>query len=74
MICVRIAHDHPVVRAGLRHFIGTTTDIVVPAEAARGAAVQELLRTRDFDLLLLNMSMPGIFGALSRCRRSSKIA
>ncbi|MFM0619703.1 response regulator transcription factor [Paraburkholderia nemoris] len=62
MVHVLIADDHPVVRAGLRHLIATTTGIVVSAEAAQGTAVLDLLRMREFDLLLLDMSMPDITG------------
>ncbi|MFL9868504.1 response regulator transcription factor [Paraburkholderia fungorum] len=62
MVHVLIADDHPVVRAGLRHLIATTAGIVVSAEAAQGTAVLDLLRMREFDLLLLDMSMPDITG------------
>ncbi|MEZ2311513.1 response regulator [Paraburkholderia sp. RCC_158] len=62
MVHVLIADDHPVVRAGLRHLIATTTGIVVSAEAAQGTTVLDLLRKREFHLLLLDMSMPGMTG------------
>jgi DNA-binding NarL/FixJ family response regulator len=51
-----------VVRGGLKQIIATTTDIVVAAEAAQGSEVLDRLRARRFDLVLLDMTMPGISG------------
>ena len=62
MINVLIADDHAVVRGGLKQIIATTTDIVVAAEATQGSEVLERLRTGRFDLVLLDMTMPGISG------------
>ncbi|WP_029050477.1 response regulator transcription factor [Cupriavidus sp. amp6] len=62
MIRVLIAEDHAIVRSGLKQIVATTTDIVVSGEAADGAAALEQLRTGEFNLLLLDMTMPGISG------------
>lgn len=62
MIRILIADDHAIVRGGLRQIIATTSDIVVTAEAAHGAEVVDKLRTCSVDLLLLDMTMPGISG------------
>lgn len=62
MINVLIADDHAVVRGGLKQIIATTADIAVAAEAAQGAEVLESLRTGRFDLVLLDMTMPGVSG------------
>ncbi|TDY16668.1 LuxR family two component transcriptional regulator [Paraburkholderia sp. BL6665CI2N2] len=62
MIHVLIANPHPVVRAGLDHIIGNAAGLVVSTQATHGAVVLELLPTRHFDLLLLDMSMPDING------------
>ena len=62
MIRILIADDHAIVRGGLKQIIATTTDIVVAGEAAHGAEVIEKLRTCEVDLLLLDMTMPGISG------------
>ncbi|OAJ62435.1 DNA-binding response regulator [Paraburkholderia ginsengiterrae] len=62
MIRILIADDHAIVRGGLRQIIATTSDIVVTAEAAQGAEVVDKLRTCSVDLLLLDMTMPGISG------------
>lgn len=62
MIRILIADDHAIVRGGLRQIIATTSDIVVTAEAAQGAEVIDKLRSCALDLLLLDMTMPGISG------------
>ena len=62
MIRILIADDHAIVRGGLRQIIATTSDIVVAAEAAQGAEVVDKLRSCVVDLLLLDMTMPGISG------------
>ncbi|WP_027214605.1 response regulator [Burkholderia sp. WSM2232] len=62
MINLLIADDHPLVRGGLKQIIETTPDIVVAGEAAQGSEVIEKLRTCQVDLLLLDMTMPGISG------------
>jgi DNA-binding NarL/FixJ family response regulator len=62
MIHILIADDHAIVRGGLKQIIATTTDIVVAGEAAHGAEVIDKLRVLQVDLLLLDMTMPGISG------------
>jgi DNA-binding NarL/FixJ family response regulator len=62
MIHILIADDHAIVRGGLKQIVATTADIVVAGEAANGAEVVEKLRTCQVDLLLLDMTMPGISG------------
>jgi DNA-binding NarL/FixJ family response regulator len=62
MIRILIADDHAIVRGGLKQIVATTADIVVAGEAADGAAVIDALRAGDFDLLLLDMTMPGVSG------------
>ncbi|MBP0625431.1 response regulator [Cupriavidus consociatus] len=62
MIRVLIADDHAIVRSGLKQIVATATDVVVAGEAAEGGAVLEQLRTGEFGLLLLDMTMPGING------------
>ncbi|MFP3567464.1 response regulator [Paraburkholderia sp. SIMBA_030] len=62
MIKILIADDHAIVRGGLKQIIATTTDIVVAGEAAQGSEVVDKLRVSHVDLLLLDMTMPGISG------------
>jgi DNA-binding NarL/FixJ family response regulator len=62
MIRVLLADDHAIVRAGLREILADTGDIEVAGEATNGHEVLELVRARDFDLAVLDMSMPGRSG------------
>lgn len=62
MIRILIADDHAIVRSGLRQIIATTSDIEVTGEATRGAEVITKARGGDYDLLLLDMNMPGLSG------------
>jgi DNA-binding NarL/FixJ family response regulator len=59
MLRICIADDHAIVRKGLKQILSETPDLVVSGEAATG---QELLRQvgkNDFDVVLLDISMPG---------------
>ncbi|MGO4332552.1 response regulator [Cupriavidus sp. 2TAF22] len=58
MIRVLIADDHQIVRAGLRQFISDEPDIRVEGEAASGDEVMTRLREREFDVIVLDISMP----------------
>lgn len=62
MIRILIADDHAIVRGGLKQIIATTEDVEVAGEAAQGTEVLEKLHTCRVDLLLLDMTMPGISG------------
>ena len=62
MIRVVIADDHQILREGLRQLLQAAGDLAVVGEAADGHAVLQLVRTLDFDVLLLDMSMPGKSG------------
>jgi len=58
MIRILIADDHAIVRAGLKQFIADQVDIEVAAEAASGAEAIAAVRAGDFDVVLLDISMP----------------
>jgi DNA-binding NarL/FixJ family response regulator len=62
MIRILIADDHAILRAGLKHLLSEATDIVVAGEASSGSETMALVREADFDLLVLDMSMPGRSG------------
>lgn len=62
MIRVLVADDHSVVRSGIRQIFATTADLAVAGEAGNGLDVLARLRAGDCDLLLLDMSMPGLSG------------
>ena len=62
MIRVLLADDHAIVRAGLREILADTGDIEVAGEATNGQDVLALVRAREFDVAVLDMSMPGRSG------------
>ena len=62
MIRVLLADDHAIVRAGLKELLSDTADITVAGEAMNGQEVMAQLRTREFDVAVLDMSMPGRSG------------
>ena len=62
MIRVLLCDDHAIVRAGLKEILADTGDIVVAGEAANGQEVLARVREGGFDLLVLDMSMPGRSG------------
>jgi DNA-binding NarL/FixJ family response regulator len=62
MIQVLIADDHKIVRDGLRRILAATTDVQVAAEAASGDEALALVKKQDFDVAMLDMSMPGLSG------------
>ena len=73
MIRVLLADDHGLVREGLRGILAKGADIEVAAEAANGDEVLALVRKHDFDLALLDLSMPGLSGlALIRRVKAEK--
>ena len=58
MIRILIADDHAIVRAGLKQFVADQLDMQVAGEAATGSEVIALVRTQEFDIVLLDISMP----------------
>lgn len=59
---VLIADDHAIVREGLRRILATDPDFVVLGEAKDGHEVAAAARAGGFDVLLLDLSMPGRSG------------
>jgi DNA-binding NarL/FixJ family response regulator len=57
-----VADDHAIVREGLKQLLGAAGDLQVVGEAADGHEVLKAVRELDFDVLLLDMSMPGKSG------------
>lgn len=62
MIRVLLADDHAIVRAGLKEILADTGDIAVAGEATNGQEALALVRAHDYDLAVLDMSMPGRSG------------
>lgn len=62
MIRILIADDHSIVRSGLKQIIATEKDFEVAGEASQGSEVLGKLQQGGIDLLLTDLSMPGING------------
>jgi len=62
MIRIVVADDHTIVREGLKQLLAAAGDLTVVGEAQNGHEVMERVRALEFDLLLLDMSMPGKSG------------
>ena len=62
MIKLLMVDDHALMREGLKQLFHYVDDIEVLAEASNGQAALDLLKREQFDLVLLDISMPGING------------
>ena len=62
MIRILIADDHKIVRDGLKRILAAAADFEVAAEASNGDEALALVRAGDYDVALLDMSMPGLAG------------
>jgi DNA-binding NarL/FixJ family response regulator len=61
-IRIVLADDHAIVREGLKRIIGDVSDFQFAGEAADGGEVMRAARELDFDVLVLDLSMPGRSG------------
>jgi two-component system invasion response regulator UvrY len=59
MIRLLIADDHAVVRKGMKQILAETKDIIVADEASNGREALEKARKNNYDMALLDISMPG---------------
>lgn len=62
MIRIVVADDHAIVREGLKHIVGSSVGMQVVGEVASGDEVMQVVRHLDFDVLMLDLSMPGKSG------------
>ncbi|HEY6835458.1 MAG TPA: response regulator transcription factor [Gaiellaceae bacterium] len=62
MIRVLLAEDHGLVRAGLERLLSTVEDVEVVGAAADGAQAVELAAEATPDVILMDLSMPGMDG------------
>jgi len=59
MLKILIADDHAVVREGVKHILSEMPDMVAADEAGRGQEVLEKVGKDEYDLILLDIAMPG---------------
>jgi len=62
MIQILIADDHEMFREGIKRICEDNPDLVVAGEASNGNEVLEKVAAREYDLLLLDIAMPGLNG------------
>jgi len=62
MIRIVLADDHTIVREGLKQLLAGAPEFSVIAEAQDGSEVLKRVRENDFEVLLLDMAMPGKSG------------
>jgi two-component system, NarL family, invasion response regulator UvrY len=58
-IRILIADDHPIVRAGFKQVLSETPDLVVEDEAGNGQEALAYIKKKQYDVVLLDISMPG---------------
>jgi two-component system invasion response regulator UvrY len=62
MIRLMIADDHAMFREGVKQILASQADMTVVAEAGDGHAALEAVRRAEIDVVLLDISMPGLSG------------
>ncbi|MGP9833588.1 response regulator [Marinobacter sp. NSM] len=61
-IRVIIADDHELIREGMKHLLQAEQDMELSAQVGNGAALIHALRESDFDVVLMDLNMPGRSG------------
>lgn len=62
MTRIVIADDHAIVRSGLKQILTAESDFVVAGEAQNANELLKLLRQQNWDILVLDIGMPGRSG------------
>jgi two-component system invasion response regulator UvrY len=58
MINILVVDDHAVVRAGVAHFLADLPDMQIAGEAGTAQEAIRLIRSKDWDIVLLDIAMP----------------
>ena len=58
MTRILVVDDHAIVRQGLKQILADTPDLVVAGEASTGQEALEKVRTGQWDVVILNISLP----------------
>ncbi len=62
MIKLFIVDDHEIIRKGLKMILKEEKDMIIVGEAQNGAQALEAIKDVSLDVLILDMTMPGISG------------
>lgn len=72
-IRILLADDHPLFREGVANSLAASPDFVVVGEAGNGAEAIELAHSLRPDMVLLDVSMPGLDGIVAAARISAEL-
>ena len=72
-IRILLADDHPMFREGVAHSLGTDSDLEVIAQTASGDEAVELAQSLTPDVVLLDITMPGIGGIAAAARIAASV-
>jgi two-component system, NarL family, invasion response regulator UvrY len=61
-IKILIADDHAIVREGLKQIVAEEKDMIVTGEAENVSRLMNLLQEKEFDIIVLDINMPGRSG------------
>jgi two-component system invasion response regulator UvrY len=72
MTRILVADDHQIVRAGLKNLLSDYTEFTVAGEDGSGTDTIKMVRDSDWDIVLLDISMPDMNGVdtLKQIKRS----
>jgi DNA-binding NarL/FixJ family response regulator len=59
---VLVVDDHPIVRHGIAELLNSQEDLQCVAQADSAAAALQILRQAEFDLMVIDVSLPGVSG------------
>jgi len=59
MLKILIADDHAIVRQGLKQIVTETPDMIVAGEASNGQELLNKIQESDYDVVVLDITMPG---------------
>jgi two-component system invasion response regulator UvrY len=59
MLKILIADDHAIVRQGLKQIVTETRDMIVAGEASNGQELLNKIKDEDYDVVVLDITMPG---------------
>jgi two-component system invasion response regulator UvrY len=62
MIKILVADDHTIFREGLKRILAECQDVIVADEASNGREVLDKIWNNQYDMVLLDISMPGMTG------------
>jgi two-component system, NarL family, invasion response regulator UvrY len=62
MLKILVVDDHTIVRRGLKQILCEVSDIAVAGEASDGNQALDLVDAHHYDLVLLDIAMPGMSG------------